>query len=94
MKSLNDYILEMKGDDIDEQWINDKKPVITKDGRQVIIKKIDYSEVPNIIIGMVSWKQKLLDYKWDLDTGECTEAKDTMGNPKKPDDSDKLIKNA
>lgn len=94
MKSLNEYILEMKGDDIDEQWINDKKPVITKDGRQVIIKKIDYSEVPNIIIGTVSWKQKLLDYKWDLETGECKEAKDFMGNPKKPDDSDKLIKNA
>ena len=53
MKKLSDYILEVKGDLIDDQWIQDEKPVQTKDGRQVIITKINYEEVPNIIIGEV-----------------------------------------
>jgi hypothetical protein len=30
-------IVETKGDPIDDQWLNDEKPVMTKDGRQVII---------------------------------------------------------
>ena len=49
MKNLQTYILETKGDPIDDQWLNDEKPVMTKDGHQVIITKIDLDEVPNII---------------------------------------------
>ena len=91
MKRLSNYINEMKGDLIDDQWIQDEKPVMTKDGRQVIITKIKYDEVPNIIIGQVKMGTKLFDYEWD-DTGMCTKALDKMGNPKKPDQSDNLVK--
>ena len=91
MKKLSDYILEVKGDLIDDQWIQDEKPVITKDGRQVIITKINYEEVPNIIIGQVKMGTKLFNYEWD-DSGMCIKALDRMGNPKKPDQSDNLVK--
>ena len=106
MKSLEEYIhpckqgrvivfdptlLEQKGDDIDDQWLNDEKPVMTKDGRQVMITKIDYDKVPNIIKGKVKWNEKLLDYEWN-DEGICTKALDRLGNPKKADDADKLVK--
>lgn len=93
MKTLKEYINEMKGDPIDDQWINDKKPVITKDGRQAVITKVDYSQVPNVIEGTVVWKEKLLNYKWN-DDGTCIQAQDFMGNPKKPDDADNLVKNS
>lgn len=91
MKNIIDYIKESKGDTIDSQWLNDDKPVMTKDGRQVIILNIDYSEVPNIIHGQVKMKDKLFDYNWN-DTGQCIKALDMMGNPKKPEDSDNLVK--
>ena len=101
MKSLEGYItrdsrekvivFEQKGDDIDEQWLNDEKPVMTKDGRQVMITKIDYDKVPNIIKGKVKWNDKLLDYEWN-DEGICTKALDRLGNPKKADEADKLVK--
>ena len=91
MKDIKDYILEQKGDDIDEQWLNDEKPVMTKDGRQVIITKINYDEVPNIIKGKVKWNEKLFEYEWN-DEGVCIKAIDRLGNPKKPDESDKLVK--
>ena len=86
-QSLN----EAKGEDIDEQWLNDEKPVMTHDGRQVIITKIDYEQIPNIIYGQVKMKEKLFDYEWN-DDGMCTKAVDQMGNPKKPDEADKLVK--
>lgn len=91
MKNLSDYINEAKGQPIDDQWLNDEKPVMTADGRQVIIKKINMDEVPNIIIGEVKWKDKLFEYEW-LDDGTCRKAIDQFGNPKKPDDADKLVK--
>lgn len=96
MKTLKDYIIinninESKGEDIDEQWLNDEKPVMTHDGRQVIITKIDYEQVPNIIHGQVKMKEKLFDYEWN-DDGVCIKALDQMGNPKKPDEADKLVK--
>lgn len=91
MKKLSDYINEVKGQPIDDQWINDEKPVMTKDGRQAIVKKVNMDEVPNIIIGAVKWKDKLLDYEW-YDDGTCKKAIDLMGNPKKPDESDQLVK--
>ena len=51
MKTYTERIDEMRGQHIDMQWINDEKPVMTKDGRQVIVTKVDISEVPNIIHG-------------------------------------------
>jgi len=91
MKDLKLFILEHKGDPIDDQWLNDEKPVMTKDGNQVIVTKIDYDEVPNIIHGKVKMKDKLFDYEW-LDDGTCQKAQDQYGNPKQPSDSDKLVK--
>ena len=91
MKSLTKFINEQKGDSIDDQWLNDEKPVMTKDGRQVIIVKIDYDKIPNIIHGQVKMKDKLFDYEWN-DEGLCTKALDQLGNPKKADDADKLVK--
>jgi hypothetical protein len=93
MKSLKQFINEAatKGEPIDDQWINDEKPVMTKDGRQVIIVKIDYDEVPNIIHGQVKMKEKLFDYEWN-DEGLCTKALDNLGNPKKADEADNLVK--
>jgi hypothetical protein len=49
MRKLSDFIKESKGQPIDDQWLNDEKPVMTKDGRQAIVKSIDMDEVPNII---------------------------------------------
>ena len=91
MKNLQTYILETKGDPIDDQWLNDERPVMTKDGRQVIVTEIDLKEVPNIIKGKVKMKNELYDYEWE-DNGTCKKAIDQYGNPKKPDDADKLVK--
>ena len=91
MKDLQTYILETKGDSIDDQWLNDEKPVMTKDGRQAIITKIDLDEVPNIIHGKVKIKNDLVDYEW-LDDGTCQKAIDQYGNPKIPVESDNLVK--
>ena len=92
MKSLSEYLLNEKaGDEIDDQWLNDENPVMTKDGRQVIVVKVDMKEVPNIIHGKVKMKEKLFDYEWYED-GTCKKALDQIGNPKKPDDSDVLVK--
>ena len=91
MKRLSTYLLEMKGDAIDDQWLNDEKPVMTKDGRQVIITSIDLKEVPNIIHGHVKMKDKLFEYEW-LDDGTCQKAVDQLGNPKKTVDADNLVK--
>ena len=91
MKSLSKYITETKGDDIDEQWLNDERAVMTKDGRQAIVTSIDLKEVPNVIYGKVKMKDKLLDYEWYED-GTCKKAIDQFGNPKKTDDADTLVK--
>lgn len=91
MKRLIDFINETKGQQIDDQWINDEKPVMTQDGRQVIITKIDMKEVPNIIHGKVKMDDKLYDYEW-LDNGTCQKALDKFGNPKKADYADQLVK--
>ena len=92
MKKISEYLLkERKEDPIDDQWIQDEKPVMTKDGRQVIITKVDYKEVPNIIYGHVKMDEKLFEYEWDED-GMCMKALDKFGNPKKSDESDNLVK--
>ncbi len=106
MQSIIDFILkeerikeeialqkyfEQKGEPIDDQWLNDEKPVMTKDGRQVIVTKIDLDEVPNIIHGKVKIQSKLVEYEW-LDDGTCQKAIDQFGNPKKPVEADNLVK--
>lgn len=93
MKSLQEYILlvEHKGEAIDDQWLNDEKPVMTKDGRPVIIVDIDLKEVPNIIHGQVKQNNKLFEYEW-VDNGMCQKATDRYGNPKQPEENDNLVK--
>ena len=91
MKTLQNFINERKGALIDEQWLNDEKPVMTKDGRQAIITKIDFKQIPNIIIGKVKHEEELLEYEWD-EKGNCTKALDQRDNPKQPEESDALVK--
>lgn len=91
MKTLTQRLDEVKGQPINDQWLNDEKPVMTKDGRQVIVTKVDMSKVPNIIHGQVKMKDDLFDYEWE-ETGKCLKAVDNLGNPKKPDDADTLVK--
>lgn len=91
MKKFSTYITEHKGDPIDDQWLNDEKPVMTQNGLQVIITEIDIKQVPNIIKGKVKIKNDLFDYEWE-DNGTCIKAIDQYGNPKKPDNGDKLVK--
>lgn len=91
MRKLSEIINESKGQPIDDQWLNDEKPVMTKDGRQVIILDINFKEVPNIIKGQVKIKNELFDYEW-LDDGTCIKALDRFGNPKKTSQNDNLVK--
>ena len=90
-RAIPNKVFEQKGEQIDDQWIQDEKPVMTKDGRQAIITSVDYKEVPNIIHGQVKMGTKLFEYDWD-DSGMCIKALDKFGNPKKPDQSDMLVK--
>ena len=56
MQTLTEYIKqvnEVLGQPIDDQWIDNEKPVMTKDKRQVIIIDRDMSKVPNILKGQV-----------------------------------------
>lgn len=91
MKKLSEIISEVKGQPIDDQWLNDEKPVMTKDGRQVIILDINLKEVPNVIKGQVKMGKELFDYEW-LDDGICIKALDRFGNPKKTSQNDNLVK--
>jgi hypothetical protein len=91
MKKLSEIINEVKSEPIDDQWLNDEKPVMTKDGRQAIILSINLKEVPNVIKGQVKMDDKLYDYEW-LDDGTCVKALDRFGNLKKTSDNDTLVK--
>lgn len=91
MKKLSEIINETKGQPIDDQWLNDEKPVMTKDGRQAIILDINLEEVPNVIKGQVKMQNDLYDYEW-LDDGTCVKALDRFGNPKKTSQNDNLVK--
>jgi hypothetical protein len=91
MKKFSTFITEHKGDPIDDQWLQDENPVMTQNGLQVIITEIDIKQVPNIIKGKVKIKNDLFDYEWE-DNGTCIKAIDQYGNPKKPDNGDKLVK--
>ena len=70
MKTISQVINEQQNKHIDDQWLNDEKPVKTKDGNQVIITKIDMEQVPNIIYGKVKFGEELLEYEWD-ENGIC-----------------------
>ena len=91
MKTLTEVVLEAS-QKIDSAWLDNDKPVKTKDGRQAIILDIDISQVPNILKGQVKDGDVMCDYEWD-DTGRCTKAADQRGNPQKPNDNDTLVKN-
>ena len=94
MKTFTEYLLkeELTGEPIDDQWINDDKPVKTANGRKVTIVNVDIKEVPNIIYGQVDLGNgKKADYSW-IDDGTCKSAQDQLGNPKKPSDEDNLVK--
>lgn len=91
MKKLSEMINEVLGEPIDDQWLNDEKPVMTKDKRQAIITDRDMSQVPNILKGQVKIQNRMFDYEWE-DSGKCITAQDQFGNPKKPEDGDDLVK--
>lgn len=91
MKSIRQIIKEQQNKPIDDQWLNDEKPVKTAGGNQVIITKIDIEQVPNVIYGQVKFGEDLFEYEWD-ETGLCIKALDQRGNPKQPTEHDNLVK--
>lgn len=91
MKDILTVVLE-SSQQIDSTWLDNEKPVKTRDGRQAIVLDIDISKVPNIIKGQVKVGDKMCDYEWD-DTGKCLRASDERGNPQRPSDKDTLVKN-
>ena len=91
MKTLEKFINAHKGQPIDDQWINDDKPVMTRDGRKVDVLSVDMKSVPNIIIGQIKDGNKVLNYKWE-DEGTCISAEDSLGNTSKPTSYDDLVK--
>lgn len=92
MRSIRE-IAESLGQKIDDQWIDNEKPVMTRDKRQAIIVDIDQSKIPNILKGTVLIDKKQVDFEWD-DTGKCIKASDALGNPVKPEEKDDLVKGA
>lgn len=92
-KNIKDYVYESVGSPIDDYWLNNEKPVQTKDGRTAVVLDIDISVVPNVITGKVKNDNTMSDYKWNED-GTCIMATDKNGNPQKPCDDDRLVKGA
>lgn len=91
MKTLEQFVNEHKGQPIDDQWINDENPVMTRDGRKVEVLSVNMHEVPNIIIGQIKDGDKVLNFKWE-DDGTCISAEDKIGNPVRPTREDDLVK--
>lgn len=91
MKTLEQFVNEHKGQPIDDQWINDENPVMTRDGRKVEILSVNMKEVPNVIIGQIKDGNKVLNFKWE-DDGTCISAEDKIGNPVRPSREDDLVK--
>lgn len=91
MKTLEQFVNEHKGQPIDDQWINDENPVMTRDGRKVEILSVNMKEVPNVIIGQIKDGDKVLNFKWE-DDGTCISAEDKIGNPVRPTRDDDLVK--
>lgn len=90
-KNLDEYVVESVGSPIDDNWLDNEKPVQTKDGRTAVVLDIDISKVPNVIKGQVKNGDVMSDYEWN-DDGTCTYATDEHGNPLKPSDNDALVK--
>lgn len=90
MKTLLDYIKETKGSPVNDYWLDNEKPVMTKGGLQAIVTEIDMSVVPNIIKGKVKIKDDLYDFEWQED-GTCVKACDASGNPTKPEEMHNLV---
>ena len=90
-QEINQDINEFKLEPIDDQWINDENPVMTKDGRKVYITSVDLSVVPNIIHGNVIMGKNIFAFSWE-DDGTCISAQDKLGNPIKPSENDQLVK--
>ena len=93
MKNLEEFVNEAVGSQIDDTWLDNEKPIQTKDGRQAVILDIDISVVPNVIKGQVKNDDKMSDYEWN-DDGKCIKATDANGNPQKPSENDRLVKGA
>ena len=91
MKTLTQIVNEHKGQPIDDQWLNDEKPVMTRDGRPVTVISVDIKSVPNIVIGQIKDGDKILNYKWE-DDGTSITAEDRLGNPVKKRKKKKLVK--
>lgn len=91
MRSLVDLLCEVTGGSINQYWLDNEKPVMTKSGLQVKVKDIDYSKVPNEVIGEVVVNGNTQEWRWQ-DNGVCVQAKDAMGNNRLPDENDTLIK--
>ena len=91
MKTLEQFVNEHKGQPIDDQWINDENPVMTRDGRKVEILSVNMKEVPNVNIGQIKDGDKVLNFKWE-DDGTCISAEDKIGNPVRPSREDDLVK--
>lgn len=91
MKTLEQFVNEHKGQPIDDQWINDENPVMTRDGRKVEILSVNMKEVPNVIIGQIKDGDKVLNFKWE-DDGTCISAEDKIGNPVRPTREDDIVK--
>ena len=91
MKTLTQIVNEHKGQPIDDQWLNDEKPVMTRDGRAVSILSVDFKSVPNVIIGQIKDGDKVMNFKWE-DDGTCISAEDKIGNPVRPSREDDLVK--
>ena len=91
MKTLEQFVNEHKGQPIDDQWINDENPVMTRDGRKVEILSVNMKEVPNIINGQIKDGDKVLNFKWE-DDGTCISAEDKICNPVRPSREDDLVK--
>lgn len=91
MRSLIDLLCEVTGGSINQYWLDNDKPVMTKSGLKVKVKDIDYSKVPNEVIGEVVVNGNTQEWRWQ-DNGVCVQAKDAMGNNRLPDENDTLIK--
>ena len=77
---------------LDMEWINNDKPVITKGGIEAKITDVDYSEIPNRLLGTVYYSEGPQDgWVWDED-GKCITCKDKYGNGYRPGDDEILLK--
>lgn len=93
MISLTKFLeAKVNPDTIDMEWIDNDGAVITADGYEAKIDRVDMSEVPNQLIGKVYYNNGPQDWIWD-ETGKCLQCKDEHGNPFRPSEKEMLLKN-